>query len=225
MTNISADTYHATIPPQSQGSDVDYQIVVIDDSANNNTTTGSYSFLVLDPCAGDNDGPEITMSTPLPDTYDEAGPYVPTFDVMDDCGISLVNCEYRVNGGAWLVSGVTYLGGYTYMAYLPGQPAGSLVEYALIAMDDSPNFNLTRNEWSFNVLIPETLDTPVLTIAQQNATRMRLNWTSVSGASSYQVLFSSDGVTYEHLLYTSATQQTINFGLGQMQFFRVIALN
>ncbi len=155
--------YTSSIPAQSYGTVVNYYISAIDDSPQNNESTVSGYFYVIDPCASDYDGP-LVGHTPPADTYQQDGIYTLIFAAADPCGISSTWCTYSFNGGA-PVSVPTYPSGNDYLVAIPGTGEPGVVSYTFTAQDASPNYNTTAANGAFQVLDPCQIDTeaPVIT--------------------------------------------------------------
>jgi hypothetical protein len=81
--------------------------------------------------------------TDLPDTQNEAGPYIVTASIVANMAPPLVGPQlrYRVNGGAFVPVAMAPLGGNNYGAQIPGQAAPSKVEYYLSAQDSNGGSN------------------------------------------------------------------------------------
>ncbi len=85
--------------------------------------------------------PPLVLTTP-PQFYEGSlGEFVVEADIIDISGLSVVECAYTVDGNAHTpVTGVN-TGGNHYTFTIPGQSAGSNVEYVLTATDASPFAN------------------------------------------------------------------------------------
>ena len=78
-------------------------------------------------------GPTITnLSDPLT-TSDTAGPYIMSANITDASTVSQARLYYRVNNSAW--ESVSMLGGGTYYGSIPGQSAGSQIDFYVWAQD------------------------------------------------------------------------------------------
>lgn len=73
----------------------------------------------------------------LHDTEDLGGPYVVHARITSRAGLApgSLAARWRLAGGAWQQVPLAAAGGDMYVANLPGQPAGGLVEYYLVATD------------------------------------------------------------------------------------------
>ena len=152
MVNSAGDTWESSIPAQPTGSFIEYELLAVDASPQANETSESHSFTILDPCDSDFEGPFLLHSPELQDTYDTVGPYAATFYISDECGLYSVSFVYRVDGGGWTGADINNIYDTTWLALIPGQPGGSFVEYQVTAIDNSPQYNVTQDSWSFNVL-------------------------------------------------------------------------
>ncbi|MFH1845918.1 MAG: S8 family serine peptidase [bacterium] len=81
-------------------------------------------------------GPSIEHE-PLFDTEDTVGPYPVACRITDRVPLDPVGplLRYRVNGGGWLEEPLSPAGVDSFVAFIPGQPAGSGIEYYLQASD------------------------------------------------------------------------------------------
>ena len=130
-----------------------------DDSAGDDDTGGDDT--------GDDDvdttPPAITDTTDLPDTLDATGPYTVSATVTDDVAVAAATLSYRVDGGAFTDVPMTAAGD-VYSADIPGQAAGSLVEYYVTASDTSANeatdpADAPTSVYDFHILTAETYAT------------------------------------------------------------------
>ncbi len=153
----AGSTYSGSIPAQVFGSTVHYQIVAVDARAN--TTTGDYTFNVLDPCLSDATAPAIVLASGISDTYNLDGPYVGSVTISDPCGLIFQALTYTVNGGPSQGGIMTNIGGNTYSCSIPGQPANSTVVWTVSAGDNSPAHNSGSLSWTFHVLNPCDIET------------------------------------------------------------------
>ncbi len=94
-----------------------------------------YGWGLVDAQAAVNYFTALFTHTPLPDTEDVAGPYVPAAGITSRMGLDALSTRvwYRLDEGAWqevplLPSGA---GPAAYQAQIPGQPAGTRVDYYL----------------------------------------------------------------------------------------------
>jgi len=77
------------------------------------------------------------VHTPLAGTEDTVGPYAPAVEITDREALDPVGLllHWRLAGGPWQQTTLTSAGGDVYTAEIPGQPAGSDVEYSFEAAD------------------------------------------------------------------------------------------
>jgi subtilisin family serine protease len=155
MTNTMGQTWAGALPAQAHGSAVVYEIIAVDGSANANISQVQHAYQVIDPCSLDETPPLIELQLPIADTSDIVGPYLGLVLVQDACGLSLVEVEFRVDGGALQPGTITPAGGSLYSVQLPGQPAGGFVEWTVTAIDGSPAANESSQSWSFTVTPPD----------------------------------------------------------------------
>ena len=158
MTHSGGGVYTGSIPAQSAGTLVTYEVVATDNSANNNSSTVQHSFSVVDPCLTDYSPPALSVSFDFVDTYSTSGPYGAIIEVSDPCGVTQVVGQFQVNGGTSQPATVNNLGGTTYSVTIPGQATGSHITWSVVAIDASPNFNLGNTGGQFDILDPCALD-------------------------------------------------------------------
>jgi len=79
----------------------------------------------------------IINVTDLPDTTDEAGPYVvsATIDALSNPPLTSTTLRYRRNGGAYTAVAMTNGGGSLFSASIPGQLGGARIDYYVSATD------------------------------------------------------------------------------------------
>ncbi len=84
--------------------------------------------------------PVITNTTAHRSTDDTAGPYTIATDIFDfSLPFSWTLLKYRTNGGPFQAIGLSYAGGDTYTADIPGQPYTTYVEYYIDVADALDN--------------------------------------------------------------------------------------
>ncbi|MDP2361346.1 MAG: S8 family serine peptidase [bacterium] len=154
----NGSTWTGSIPAQSAGSNVQYQIVALD-AASNTATGGPWSFNVTDPCLSDATGPAILPVVLIADTYDQVGPYAGLVSISDPCGLIFQAATFTVNGGASQNGTITPIGGDQFSVVIPGQAGPATIVWTVTSADASPFFNLSSQSWSFQVLDPCGVET------------------------------------------------------------------
>jgi hypothetical protein len=98
-------------------------------------------------------------------------------DVTDNLGLDEVCIEFRVDGGMMMATAAGVLSGSTYEGTIPPYPAGSFVEYLVVARDGNANvtvsppgapgtmYSYTVGGYSLTVSINEVLADPPTTAA------------------------------------------------------------
>ncbi|NHJ49922.1 MAG: hypothetical protein FK733_19170 [Asgard group archaeon] len=144
MTLISGSTYSYTIGPFDYADVIEYYIFAMDATPNENTATDDntgayYSFTVV---SSDVTGPVIDdiLHTANNTELDLVNI---TCTVTDLNGIQQVTLYYRVNNGTWLSITMTLVAGDTYRATIGPYAVGDVIDYYIVAIDDSPNHNST----------------------------------------------------------------------------------
>jgi len=96
--------------------------------------------------------PPVIAHMPLGNTADNVGPYAVSVTLSDASGIAAADLHHRVDGGAWSSSPLSP-SGPSWVGSIPGQPAGSVIDYYLTATDGAalPN-TATSATWTFTVL-------------------------------------------------------------------------
>jgi hypothetical protein len=84
-------------------------------------------------------GPEITNVTEYRTVPDETGPYVIESTITDFSGIETAAVVYRVNGGEWTETAMPPAGGNLFSGGIPGQAAGSTIDFYIEAVDVGDN--------------------------------------------------------------------------------------
>jgi subtilisin family serine protease len=225
MSNTSGDTWAGSIPAQAANTTVYYEIIATDDSANNNQSTVAGSFFVQDPCQVDFQAP-LVVHTPLTDTLDEIGPYDALFEVTDDCGIAVINCNYRVDGGSWNPVSTVFIGSDTYASQIPGLAGGGLIEYSLVVVDGSPIGNFFNQTWAFSVTASTPPPSPAVSATVNSSVSIQLEWDAVTNANGYHVYESVDGGSSWNLLQsTTDTTLLVTVADDQVRLYRVTSHN
>ena len=101
--------------------------------------------------------PDVTPPTivhaPLGNTGDETGPYVVSATITDASGVVEATVHYSIDGGGWAAAPLADQGGDVWAGSIPGQPAGSVVDYYVWARDGAdPANEATDAVHSFTVL-------------------------------------------------------------------------
>ena len=83
----------------------------------------------------------ISNVTDLPDTTDETGPYQVDATIVALLAPPVVAADvlYRVDGGAWIATSMTPVGGDDYQGFIPGQTSPASVDYYVRATDFAGN--------------------------------------------------------------------------------------
>jgi len=78
-------------------------------------------------------------------------------NVTDASGVQNVTLWYTINGGGWTPANMTSESGDTYTGEIPGQPAGTSIQYKIIAYDNAGNVAVQEYELSYHAytVIPE----------------------------------------------------------------------
>jgi hypothetical protein len=220
------DLYSGAIPAQAGGGLVHYQIVATDNSSHFNSATADHSFTVFTPCQADVTPPTIVDQGQINDTTDQTGPYVADFLASDPCGIDSFTMTYSVNGGPAQPATVTPLGGGDYQGEIPGQTAGSTVDYTATAVDNSSNHNSASFSHTFHVLIVPINQPPVVDIVWLGPGQVQLSWAAVPNATYYK-LYSRPGLglPWTFVQNVAGTSLTLPVANDQTLIFQVTAAN
>lgn len=81
---------------------------------------------------------------PLNSVADVSGPYTVNAGIVDQQGDAITEAKlyYRVNTGSYVQTALSLLSGFNYTAAIPGQSAGSVIQYYLFASDGSNSYYL-----------------------------------------------------------------------------------
>jgi hypothetical protein len=147
MTLIAGTTYSCTIGTFSYADMIEYYIFAEDDSPNDNTASDDnggafYSFTVV---SSDVTGPIIDDIAHTANNT-ELDLVNITCTVTDLNGIQEVTLYYRLNNGTWLSITMTLIATDTYKATIGPFAVGDVIEYYIVAIDDSPNHNSATDD-------------------------------------------------------------------------------
>ena len=126
-----------------------------------------YGWGIIDALAAmDYWGPSVDH-TPLEDVEDETGPYTVSAQINDRVALDPANLDlfWRVDGGSWNTVPLSWQGGITYGADIPGQSGGGLVEYYLRVGDVDGyvlNFPLKAPDVNYSFTVGPDAIAPVL---------------------------------------------------------------
>ncbi len=120
--SAAAGNYNAQASLDGFQSDT-YRIVVI----SNETTTRDFYLT-------DIAGPAITNVSQPGATTDTAGPYAIAATITDPSTVASAKLFHRANNGLWIEEPMSLAGG-VYQASIPGQPAGTRIDYYIQATD------------------------------------------------------------------------------------------
>ena len=169
MTHTAGMEYKISIGPFSYNAFIQYYVTAVDDSPNNNTATNDnegsyYDFTVV---SGDVDGPTISDINHSPSNPTTDDTVEISCVVVDANSIQSVKLYYRINDGSWIIIDMTLTTGDIYQATISSLSEGDVIEYYVVATDDSPNENVaidnnTGTYYSFTITAPPT-ETPTVT--------------------------------------------------------------
>lgn len=83
--------------------------------------------------------PLIALTTDLPYTANETGPYTVNTSVVDDGAVTNVKLVYSVNSTTSDSVNMTGAGNDSYTAGIPGKPLNTTISYMIVATDDANN--------------------------------------------------------------------------------------
>lgn len=124
-------TVEAIIPAQAYGAVVTYRLAATDTYGNTFTTAES-TYTVMDYT-----GPAITTIVRTPGSPGLSQPVTVTATVTEPAGaagIDTVTLQHAIDGGSWIYTAMTFIGGTEYEATIPGQTGGS-VTYLVTSLD------------------------------------------------------------------------------------------
>lgn len=160
----SGDTYNSTIPGQANGTFVEYFITANDTwpmetIALDNGFYWNYTVTDKTPPSVSSVGhtPSPVMYTDIVDVSADAD------DVI--AGVKNVSFYYRVNGGTWQETIMSFVSGTTYQEQIPAQAWNVLVEYYINATDNKNNSRIDDNSGSYYSYIVGDNVNPVISIS------------------------------------------------------------
>ncbi len=147
MVCTSGDTYEITIGAFAYDDEIEYYFVAIDNSPNHNETTNDNGGLYYSSIISSSDivSPTIENITHQPDAPTDLEIISINCTVTDAYGIQSVTLNYRINNGTWITLTMTLISGNTYGATIGTFAAGDIIQYYIVAVDDSPNQNMETN--------------------------------------------------------------------------------
>ena len=148
--------------------EVEYYIVAVDASPNDNEATnensGSYfSFTIYHE---DFTSPEIDSVSHTPTSPTENDSVTISCVVVDSNGLASVTLYYRIDGGSWISTSMVAISSFTYSVDIGIFNPGETIDYYIVAVDDTPNCNTATadNDGSYyNFTIEEQTPTPTPT--------------------------------------------------------------
>ncbi|MHA1352710.1 MAG: hypothetical protein ACTSPP_08000, partial [Candidatus Heimdallarchaeaceae archaeon] len=90
--------------------------------------------------------PSITSVTHTPSAPTENDAVVISADITDESGIQVVTLYYRVNSGSWSAVNMTLTSDSTYEATIGPFDANDIIEYYIVAVDNSSNHNKATDD-------------------------------------------------------------------------------
>jgi hypothetical protein len=190
-------------------------ITLLTDEPASHAVPVSFSVGTLD------DQPPLIDHACLGNTH-SPGPRTVLAQISDPSGVAAAALVFTVDGGAPQTLAMTPLGGDTWQADLPGQPAPASVLYYIEASDASPAGNSGATAGcSYAVLQPAT---PQLTVTTLAPTLVQLDWNPVPGALSYRIYRAADlGSTWSLIASTTETTLQLPVQPEDQGLFRVTA--
>jgi hypothetical protein len=149
MTYIGNDTYYYYLGLYGANTTIQYSIMATDGSPNNNmaynNNGGSYYWIFVQGAGEDWVGPNI--GTPWYTTNQNNSDYLVFVycDISDPSGIFQAAIFYRINYGVWLNASMWYDAGIVYGSYLGTYAEGTVIEFYIMAWDNSIHYNGASN--------------------------------------------------------------------------------
>ncbi|RLI67584.1 MAG: hypothetical protein DRO63_04410, partial [Candidatus Gerdarchaeota archaeon] len=163
--------YEVTIGPFSYNDVIDYFITAEDSSTHPNTATADnsgafYQFTIV---SGDVTGPIISSISHAPTQPTELDTITINCEVTDDSGIFTVILFYRIDDGEWLNQTMTLDTADWYTLTIGPFEYGSIIDYYLKAIDNSPNQNVVTSDngglyYNFTISSSDILSPVISTI-------------------------------------------------------------
>ncbi|HQI42430.1 MAG TPA: hypothetical protein PK665_15150, partial [Ignavibacteriaceae bacterium] len=122
--------------------------------------------------------PPVITHTAINNTAKQKWPLDVTANVTDNLGVQLVQCEFRVNGGAINIFPMVVTEGNNYKGTFTGfVNIGDVIEYKIKATDNSINYNVTYSPssgyYSFNIIPAKGI---VLVVDDDVSLEERISW-------------------------------------------------
>jgi hypothetical protein len=205
---FSGNYVSSDLGPFSAGDEITYKILAVDNSVNHNSITSSeYSFTII---SSDTTPPDIhTVNYPI--DASELTNFLIKVSVSDSNGIENVSLTYRVDSGNYetieMVLYFDYGSSQEYRYNLGPFAPGTRIEFFVVAMDKSLNYNTRRRPESGTYVIviedsdnsPPIIDNPLLLLdpTEQSNYTIFVNITDSKGIFSAVLYYSTNGVDFE----------------------------
>ncbi|NHJ84551.1 MAG: hypothetical protein FK734_03765 [Asgard group archaeon] len=144
MTLDTGDNYIATIGQFEFDAYVEYYLIAIDNSTQENEATynnggANYYFTVL---SGDHEEPSISDLVYNPNPPSNAEVVTVNCTITDAYTLASVDIYYRINSGTWIDTGLALKTGNVYEVIIGSFDYNDFVEFYINATDSSPNGNI-----------------------------------------------------------------------------------
>ena len=174
MTLDTGDNYIATIGPFEFDAYVEYYIIAVDNSTQENEATynnggANYYFAVK---SGDHEAPIISNLLYDPNPPSDAEVVTVNCTITDAYTLASVDIYYRINSGTWTDTGLVLKTGNIYEVIIGPFDYNDFVEFYINATDSSPNRNIAivdngGSYYSFTVTHSD-LTPPVISSVQHS---------------------------------------------------------
>jgi len=174
MTLDTGDNYIATIGPFDFDAYVEYYIIAVDNSTQQNEAIydnggANYYFTIL---SGDHEAPLISNLQYNPNTPSDAEVVVVNCTITDAYTLASIDIYYRINSGTWIDTGLLHKTGNLYEVIIGPFNYDDFVEFYINATDSSPNRNIAIEDnsgsyYSFTVTSSD-LTPPMISSVQRN---------------------------------------------------------
>ncbi|MHA1346499.1 MAG: NosD domain-containing protein [Candidatus Heimdallarchaeaceae archaeon] len=164
MNLISGSNYSVTIGPFAISDIIEFNIIAVDSSIHHNEATENNGgiFYIIDIGSSEITAPSITDIVHSPSIPTELDTISINATVTDASGVQSVTLHYRINGGTWQVEDMTLMSGDLYSVTIGPFADNDIIEYYIIAVDNSINNNIAINNnsglyysFTITVVVPE----------------------------------------------------------------------
>jgi len=186
MTHQSGDTYNYTIPGYPHGTTVEYYITANDTWGMTSTAMNGSDYWTY--TIWDSLPPFIdtVWHDPKPPGYTDPA-NVSAIIIESGTGVKSVTLYYRVGGGLWQSTAMSWISGGLYRGQIPPQSWNTIVDYYVNASDWADNWAVDDNNGTYYYYVVGDFVNPIVSIISPSVNE------EVSGTTSINVTASDEG--------------------------------